>query len=336
MIINREVLNTKETAINSLENLDMFQYTLEVASVMNDDISSFMEAVTGNIGNKKFSIGFDFGKILNAMFDALWNAIKKLFRTFLAFLAQLASMGSSFEIELRQFKDRIRAFNGTVELDFPYYEFTNLGQDYPSFDVYKDIENIVEYYKSEYDKRITQGGSAIFLMNELDNKINPVVEQNKFRNRLLGRNSNEDDCSDFARLLHEWFRNQNDTPRNNVSLDGSKIYNDFYVHYVDSRKEINQIKKEESNVDKNIKQIKNKIVREYFDLTKIGQFAAEDQDKLIQSVGSIQRKVLACVDLMCQDLLLMYGQKLQAYKEFKTQSRKVLVSTIKAVIVQGG
>lgn len=336
MIMNREVLlNTKQN-IDSLENLDMFEYTLEVAGVMNDDISSFMEAVTGNIGNKKFSIGFDFGKIVSSILDALWSALKKLFRTFLSFLAQLASMGSSFEIELRQFKERIKAFNGNVSLDFPYYEYTNLSGEYPSFNVYQAIENIVEYYKTEYDKRINQGGSAVYLMAELDNKIEAANEQNKFRNLLFGVKDFSKDCSDYARLLNEWFRNQNTTPRNDVVLPGNIIYNNYYIPYVDSRKEINKIKKEENNVDRNIKQIKNKISRSYFDLSKINQFATEDQDKLMQSVGSIQRKLLASVDLMCQDLLLMYGQKLQAYKEFKTQSRKVLVLAIKAIIMQGG
>lgn len=335
MIMNREVLlNTKQN-VDSLENLDMFEYTLEVAGVMNDDISSFMEAVTGNIGNKKFSIGFDFGKIVSSILDALWSALKKLFRTFLAFLAQLASMGSSFEIELRQFKERIKAFNGNVTLDFPYYEYTNLSDEYPSFNVYQSIENIVEYYKTEYDKRINQGGTAIYLMAELDNKIDAANEQNKFRNLLFGSKDNSTDCSDYARLLSEWFRAQNTTPRNDVVLSGNRIYNDFYIPYVDSRKEIKKIQREENNVDKNIKQIKSKIQRNYFDLTKINQFATEDQDKLMQSVGSIQRKLLTSVDLMCQDLLLMYGQKLQAYKEFKTQSRKVLVLTIKAIIMEG-
>ena len=337
MIMNREVLlNTKQN-VDSLENLDMFEYTLEVASVMNDDISSFMEAVTGNIGNKKFSIGFDFGKIVSSILDALWSALKKLFRTFLSFLAQLASMGSSFEIELRQFKERIKAFNGNVTLDFPYYEYTNLSDEYPNFKVYQSIEDIIEYYKAEYDKRINQGGTAVYLMTELDNKIDAAAEQNKFRNMLLYQDKTYGhDCSDYARLLSEWFRAQNSTPRNDVVLPGNRIYNDFYIPYVDSRKEIKKIQKEESNVDKNIKQIKSKIQRNYFDLTKINQFATEDQDKLMQSVGSIQRKLLTSVDLMCQDLLLMYGQKLQAYKEFKTQSRKVLVLTIKAIIMQGG
>lgn len=336
MIMNKEVLLNTKHNIDSLENIDMFEYTLEVAGVMNDDISSFMEAVTGNIGNKKFSIGFDFGKILSSILDALLSALKKLFRTFLAFLAQLASMGSSFEIELRQFKERIKTFNGNITVDFPYYEYTNLSSEYPSFNVYESIENIVEYYKSEYDKRINQGGTAIFLIHELDNKINPATEQNKFRNLLFGSRDFSTDHSDYARELNEWFRGQNTTPRNDVVLPGNRIYNDFYLPYVDSRKEINKIKKEENNVDRNIKQIKSKIQRSYFDLSKINQFAAEDQDKLIQSVGSIQRKLLTSIDLMCQDLLLMYGQKLQAYKEFKTQSRKILVLTIKAVIMHGG
>ena len=77
-------------------------------------------------------------------------------------------------------------------------------------------------------------------------------------------------------------------------------------------------------------------IGEDFDLSKLNQFSTEDQSKLTYSIGSIQRKLLTSVDLMCQDLLLMYGQKLQAYKEFKTQSRKILVLTIKAIIIQGG
>ena len=173
-------------------------------------------------------------------------------------------------------------------------------------------------------------------MAELDNKISPANEQNKFRNLLFNSRDFSTDHSDYARELNEWFRGQNPTPRNDVILSGTRIYNDFYEPYVDSRKEINKIKREENNVERNIKQIKNKISRNYFDLSKISQFAIEDQDKLMQSVGSIQRKLLACIDLMSQDLLLMYGQKLQAYKEFKTQSRKILVLTIKAIIMQGG
>ena len=57
---------------------------------------------------------------------------------------------------------------------------------------------------------------------------------------------------------------------------------------------------------------------------------------MTQSVFNIERKLCTAIDLISQDILLMYGQKYQAYKEFKTQSKTILVETIKACIVQGG
>lgn len=329
MIINREALNIKKE--NTIDyNTDLFEYTLELTRTMNDDICLFTEAV-GN-GEKKI---FNFEGIINAILDALFSAIKKLFRKFLALLAQLASMGSSFEIELRAYKERIKAFTGNVRLDFPYYEYSNLGEDIPGHDIYQGIHDILEFYAAKYSTFINQGGSAVSAISKLESEINPAYEQNKFRNRLLGRkNDFETNCSDFARLVSEYFKSGNDIPRENIVIDGSRVYHAFYEPYVDSKKEINKIKKEQNNVEREIKQVKSTINKNYFDMSKIRQFAEADQSTLTQSIAAIQRKLCTSVDLMCQDLLLFYGQKLQAYKDFKAQCRKILVLTIKACIVE--
>lgn len=332
MIIDKEVLNIKRENNVDYTKIDLFEYTLEVAAVMNDDISVFMEAM----GSPKKKI-FDFEGIINAIIDALINAIKKLFGKFLAFLAQLASMGASFEIELRAFKEKIKAFTGDVRLDFPYYEFTNLDESVPGHDIYESIEDILQFYAAQYDTFISRGGFAVHSISELDSKIKPDYEQNKFRNRLFGRKNDFDtDCSDYAVKLNTFFRNNNDTPINGVVLSGSRIYKDFYIPYVDAKGEIRKIKREQNNIEKEIRVIKQHINKNYFDLSKINQFSAEDQSTLTASVTSIQRKLCTAVDLMSQDLLMFFGQKLQAYKDFKAQCRKVLVLTIKACITQGG
>jgi hypothetical protein len=336
MIINREVLNTSSTIGKTVENFDMFSYTLEVASVMNDEISQFTEGVI--FGSDKPAAKFNFENIVSAILEALFNALKKLFRHFIAFLAQLASMGSSFEIELRRFENKLRAFDGNVEISnsIPYYEYTNISMDYPGVSVYKYIDEMVTRYIYEYNNCMSKGNSSVFLVQELDKKIDTNKEVNMLRNRLIGNRTDERDCSDFARILHEFFRNNSSSPTYGTTIPGKRIYNDFYLPYVNSKNEIKQIKKEESKCNSEIKKIKNNIKNHSFDLSAAEKFSDDVANELVARVNSIQKKLCTIVDLASQDILLMYGQKLQAYKEFKLMARQILVASIKACIVQGG
>lgn len=299
MIINREVLNSKPVREERCTDIDLFEYTLDIAKVMNNDIMIFTEGVIGG-KNKKI---FDFGAIVSAIIDALINALKKLFKKFLAFLAELASMGSSFEIELRRFKEKIKALDKPVVVDFPYYEFTNLENESDNKKIYDDISKLV---------------TPANLQSEFVVKS----KQSTFRNMLLNNKYSED--SDFVVALFNFFRNGG-TPNNTVSIPGNIIYDKFYIPYIDARKELSKIKKEEDNVEKNMYQTKMKIKKEIsfkFDTEK-------DPNKSID----LQKQACTCLDLISQDLLVYYGQKLQAYKDFKVQSRKVLVYAIKACIV---
>lgn len=330
MIINREVLNSKP--IIDKENytdIDLFEYTLEVASVMNNDITMFMEAGLGG-GIKK---AFDFKAIINAIIDALISAIKKLFSHFLAFLAQLASMGSSFEIELRRFKDKIKAMDNSFTLDFPYYEFTNISGEYPPFNVYNHITDIITYYDSKFNEIMKSGSVGVPKLVELQQQINLQDKQNIFRGELLGSKGNTTEYGDYATVLFNFFRNNDSTPKNNVVIPGKIVYDKFYVPYIDAKAEINKIKKEQNNVEKSIKQIKNKVNKEFFSMN-LSMYSDEVKEQISTTTVNIQRQLCSLVDLIAQDLLLFYGQKLQAYKDFKAQSRKVLVAAIKACIIQ--
>lgn len=328
MIINREVLNSKP--IIDKENytdIDLFEYTLEVASIMNNDIDVFMEAMSGE--KKKI---FDFSAIINAILDALFAAIRKLFKAFLAFLAQLVSMGASFEIELRRFKDRIKAMTNSFTIDFPYYEFTNLSSEYPPFNVYQHITDIITYYDTRFNEIMKSGAVGVPKFVELQQKINLQEKQNIFRADLLGSKSTES-YGDYATILFNFFRNNDSTPKNNMVINGKDVYDKFYVPYIDSKGEINKIKKEQNNVEKNIKQIKNKINKNFFEIN-LSMYAPDLASQVSNTTITIQRQLCSLVDLMSQDLLLFYGQKLQAYKDFKAQSRKVLVAAIKACIME--
>ena len=298
MIINREVLNSKPVREERCTDIDLFEYTLETASIMNNDIILFTESIGGK--GKKI---IDFGAIINAIIEGLINAIKKIFRKFFAFLAELASIGSSFEIELRSFKDKIKALDKSVNIDFPYYEFTNLDEGFPPFDIYDKITKLVT-------------------PTNLQSEFALEDKRNTFRAMLLKNKESKD--SDYAVTLFNFFRNGG-TPNSNLTIPGNIIYDKFYTPYIDARKELSKIKKEEDNVEKNIRQIKMKIKKEI----SSSKFNTEDSTKSIE----LQRQVCTCLDLISQDLLIFYGQKLQAYKDYKLQSRKVLVCAIKACIV---
>lgn len=329
MIINREVLNSKPVREERCTDIDLFEYTLETASIMNNDIMLFTEAIGG--GNKSKKI-INFGAIINAIIDALINALKKLFRKFLAFLAELASMGSSFEIELRRFKEKIKALNKPVELDFPYYEFTNIEPGYPPFDVYDRITDMITGYDIKFNNIIKNPGSAPGKLVELQNEINVQEKQNVFRNMMLDPKYNTEDIGDYAVKLFSFFRNNSSTPKNNVVIKGSDIYDKYYIPYIEAKKEITTLRREQDNVEKNIRQVKTKIKKEFFKVD-LSLFDTSSANEVSTTIMNIERQILSILDLMSQDLLLFFGQKLQAYKDFKLQSRKVLVCAIKACIV---
>lgn len=331
MIINREVLNnTKSKKESYTENMDMFEYTLELAGNMNDDISLFMESVNISFtGGKKI---FDFEAILNAIINAFINAIKALFRRFLALLAKLASMGSSFEIQLRAYKEKIKAYRGDVTVHFPYYHFSNIHEGYPSFNVYEQINSIITRYDTEYNEIMSHGALSVSKLGELEGKIDVQNEQAKFRGTLFNTSSIYSG-TDFAKDAFSFFRSNNDMPLDQYTVTNQEVHQ-YYEDYINANKEIRKIEKEKNDIEKKMNNIKGRIKKDYFKAA-LTNFAEADRQKVEQSTVAIQRKICTIVDLMCQDILLVFGQKLQAYKDYKIQGRKVLVSTIQAIIVQG-
>jgi len=345
MIINREVLNSNYNKKESYTDRDLFEYTLEVASEMNDDISMFMEGIVDfnrSTSGKKI---FDFGAIINAIFNALWEAIKKIFKQFLALLAHLASMGSSFEIELRRFKDKIQAMDKEqVKLDFPFYRFTNLDKDNcPNL---RKVEEIVNSLVERYDNGFAQAMKQVKAvgnkdlsgyvsykfpdLEELNSRLIVDNERNIMRNYLLG-GKGTDDCGDFAKRLFVLFRGS-ETPINGITLTGREIYNNYYLPYVNYNADVKYVKSQQAEVEKTIKNIKRKVENKFSTDPNTGEASMNEQINQVRI--QIQRKICTVLDLMSQDILMMYGQKLQAYKDNKLQCRQVLVAAIKACITQ--
>jgi hypothetical protein len=333
MIISREVLNAKPKEKFN-ENFDIFGYTLEAVSEMNDSISSFMDdMLLESVGKKRKII--DFEAIINAIIEAFINAIKKLFRKFLAFLAQLASMGSSFEIELKAFKDRIKYFNGTVKVSNAMFYFANLDDRIPPSDVFEFPKGVIALYNDKFNDCVKTPTSAASKLAELESKIVIEDEVNKFRNYILGGRGSEA-FDNFSADCFRYFRSGNDYPVNDQTLQGRDIYDHYYLPYIDSKAEIKKVEQEQRRVEKIMNVVKASIKKENFKDPDASYRDAAYLSQLEQATAGIQRKLCTIVDLMCQDLLILYGQKLQAYKDFRIQCRGILLDTIKACIVQKG
>jgi len=334
MIIEKSLLSQNQVQTESVSEFDMMNYSLQIMreSMNNMNLLIIQEAE----GKKLFSIK----NILSSIVNAIVKVLKNILGKFLELLVKLASMGKSFDLELKKFKDKIESYNGSITFE-DAYKYTNIFGDsydkYPSTKLIEylveDINNTISKLKDTFDTSKNKSVAEIkFKASNLKIDVNKDITA--FRYKLLGLSSSIiEPMSDeiFNLNCFKLFRDNKETT-GSVTYKGKEIYNDIYLPYVNQNKSIDRIKKDNARIQKDIEKSVSVIKDMSFDLSSLDQ---ADQQTLYQTITEIQTSLCDVYQRKCKDIVVMYSAKLQAYKDFVLYAKPWLVKVMKQIAYQG-
>ena len=333
MIIDKSLLH--QSVVESNDNaigFDMMNYSLTIMreSMMNTKEMLLQESIITD----KFSIE----NIMTSIVNAIIKVLKMILGKFLELLVKLASMGKSFELEVRAYKNKIKEFNGSIILNDSYKYTYIFGDEYEKFPDNKLADLMIDDINDTLS-RINNICSSRKSFNEIRFKLasfKPDIDHdiNVFRAKLIGKINNfGDPMSDemYNKECFKLFRNGQDQP-SKVILTSKEIYDKIYIPYIDQRKNMDKIKKDNSRVQKNINSTISLVKKLDVDFSR---FDDAQQQTLLQGITDLQTTLCTLYERKCKDIVTMYTAKLQAYKDFLIYARPWLVKAMQQITYQG-
>jgi hypothetical protein len=328
------LMPTEKSYDESAVDFSIFSYSLSLMNEANLEIINSMESIgiiTEASGDKKYN----FDGILQAIVDAICNVLKYILGKILSLLVKLGSYGKSFELEIRAFKEKLTTYHGYLRFE-DYYEFTHIDdfENYPNDKIVntlrEDINNYIEKFKSLVNKNKTFAELQFNIAN-----IKPDVDTDAsvFRYELLGRKDSRysEPMSDeiFNNECFKLFRNGQDNPYETADLTAKHLMERVYEPYVKGGSNQRRIKSENERIQKDIKKAVKSIDKTAIDVSR---FSISEQQTILQSYAQVQQAICELFNRKCKDVVTMYSAKLQAYKDFQVQSRRILTQAMAKVV----
>lgn len=335
MLMDKSLLMPTEKIYNeSAVDFNMINYSLSLLNDANLEIINSMESIgiltEADTGRKIFN----FDGILQAIVDAICNVLKYILGKILAVLVKLGSYGKSFEIEIRAFKKKLSSYTGYVYLT-NYVEYTHIDDfdHYPDSSVINALKDDINRYLDKFNGLVDKTKTFSQLQFEIAN-IKPDLDRDAsvFRFELLGLRDQRygEPMSDeiYNNECFKLFRNKKEDAYETAQLS-VKHMNKIYDQYVNANKNIRQIKAENARIQKDIKKAKDSINNTALN---VARFSISEQQTVLQSYTHLQQQVCELFSRKCKDIVTMYSAKLQAYKEFQIQSRRVLTLAMQKIV----
>lgn len=334
MIMDKALLMpTDKSYDESAVDFSIFSYSLSLMNEANLEIINSMESIgiiTEASGDKKYN----FDGILQAIVDAICNVLKYILGKILSLLVKLGSYGKSFELEIRAFKEKLTTYHGYLRFD-DYVNYTNISdfENYPGsnlIDLLKeDINNYIDKFRGLVEKKNSFSELQFAITN-----IKPDVDKDAsvFRYELLGDKDNRyaEGISDEVYNLecYKLFRGGKEDPYVDADIS-SKEMSKIYDMYTKGNNNIKHIKAENARIQKDINRAKNTINRTPLNVSK---FSISEQETILHSYTELQQQVCELFSRKCKDIVTMYSAKLQAYKEFQIQARRILTQAMQKLV----
>jgi hypothetical protein len=316
---------------------NIFEYSLNTLLESNSIIinalqnDSYITEVFENQVKKVFNISVVFDSIIQAFVSAMEKIIDK----FISMLVYLAGMGKAFDLECRAFKDDIANFSDSVAIENAY-TFTNLKLGYfpdPSLKTY--FSDSVNSLINNFNKAVESSTNANAVIKKIKSDDFSVEEKHaKFRIYLLnGRKSdygdNEFISNDrFATECFKIFRNGEESASSVINVYGRDVYNNYFIPYFEMGKLKAAARKECSVIQASCKDAKKQINKFNLPLDK---FPQEDREAILNVYNTVRRNVCTLFNLECKDVVVLYGSKLQAYRDSYVQARKVIMKCMQKI-----
>lgn len=317
------------------ESLDfIMSITNEMNTYRKDLHKSILEADGNQYIIQESFDGF-IGKI-KKIIDKFLDFIKKIFKKFSLMLHKIVKSDKY----IVKHKEDVKKFSG--EFDIKGYKYTNLdNDDFPQINAYQQFSNFNKYKPSEEIK------TADDLINATSNLLSSAKSDiddwySSFRGTVLGSDGSYSE-TEFKEELFKKFRNQEDIT-DTITIDSVGVI-DSLDRFLNYDKTINRIKKLQSNLEKEYKNIKseakdmassfdqNDYIKDIFNnATVYAGAGTEDKGKIDANVQLIMDLIVDRISKMCTIHSMAFTSKIEAVKQCYIQDKKILYRALKAVI----
>lgn len=292
------------------------------------------KAVLNKVNKKIKSI--DIEELFSRIFDWFIEAINKMQETFSTFLVKFINKDQRIKI----YKKKLESFDGNINYNKKYYNYTNLLSD-SSYTDYKDeISKVYDDFIDKLDK-LGKYNTPMELASVLSDIRNDIEYDSKdldnIRGKIVGKNtliSKEN----FAIELFKYFRDGKENPidtgfMSNEVIFMNPIVKDAYNNYFNYNKQRSIIQRESNKLTSQARAQKIKIRTtnpfKYMDTSNL----STDIFNQYNSIISIKCRKIKDI---CDIYRLYYSAKLDALKEFNYQNKNILSAAITEIIKEEG
>lgn len=319
------------------ESLDfIMSITNEMNTYRKDLHKSILEADGNQYIIQESFDGF-IGKI-KKIIDKFLDFIKKIFKKFSLMLHKIVKSDKY----IVKHKEDVKKFSG--EFDIKGYKYTNLdNDDFPQINAYQQFSTFNKYKPSE---QIKTADDLIDATSNLLSSAKSDIDDwySSFRGTVLGSDGSYSE-TEFKEELFKKFRNQEDSA-DTITIDSVGVI-DSLDRFLNYDKTINHIKKLQSNLEKEYKNIKseakdmassfdqNDYTKDIFGNGTATIYAGSDTEnktKIDSNVQLIMDLIVDRITKMCTIHSMAFTSKLEAAKQCYIQDKKILYRALKTVV----
>lgn len=346
MILSRNDLYVSQSnTIILSEDTSLFSYGVECITETDNQLRTMLldiykdsiisEGVLDKLKN------FDFIKIIKYIIKLFKDMLDKLIQRFVYLMTQLNYSDRS----ITKRKKEIENYDGTVEINFEHYNYTNLDANIPD-------PNLFLNFKEEYEitmedlKNIGKSSDTkeefIRKINEYNSKIELEISNgyyNKIRKQIVdssGMNydNNVVTVENYATKLFACFRHGVNNPITGKITLSNDMIKDSLHRFINSKDIIHKVEKQRRKIqdvcDKVVSNLEKKTAKDF--LSTDGKL---DYD-LEYAVNNVLKTKAGQLTENCNIYILAFSAKLDAIKEAVITDKKILYKVLEFVMIDGG
>ena len=311
----------------ALENFNFVEYAIEVMGEANSGLFNMLvnERIITESVVEKILKSFNLEGVLKSIIKWFCTVIGKIVDQFAKVMVDIMAMGKgSFAAMLKAKEKDLKNLKKDVAIKFPTYNFTCINDSPPA----NLREEFAKYPTLLFDNMPNRASAAELIrnMNELATIYDEDIEVAAFKCELLNRKwtrGTEMTDDEFRKECFKFFRGGANEPIKSSVIPGSMVW-DILQDYKRCSDDVKRIKNENKQMQKSSEAATSRMRGIKLPITAIDP-KYDEVAGLVSSVASMFCKIIRH---NAQDIAIMYTEKLQAYKDYQVQCKKILVAAL--------
>lgn len=332
------------------ESFSLYEYGLQCMRETDNIIREYLKESYISAGyniNEAFTEDyvkdkFNWKKLVDMIIGGFIKAIKSLFNTFKAIVVRFLYSDNT----ITKYKNILLNYNDSIDINFDYVNYTNLGTSTPNPLLYLRFSEDYELLQEDLLKLAKIGSKERFIskVNGMRDDINFSIKNDEYYNNTrleilnsLGYNKYSDYASEseYPNGLYLAFRNGCSVPLSAgtvKSLDFNAV-RESAERFLESKKIISDIEKTTSQLENVAKKTCSKITG--IKLDSINKSFGQDHE-IEFALSNLLKTKSSQLKTKNDIYVLAFNTKLQAVKDALIQDKKICYEAISDYISKGG